>query len=162
MSIESLRAALALPPIAQIGIAVRDVHATTAFYRDTFGIGPFTVYEFHSEKAWYHEQPSVYRTLQGKAMLGNIELEFMQPIEGPSPAREFLEKNGEGLQHLGFLVPDYDDAFGRLVKAGFEPVLRVESFVPTYNGIVKACCFDTCSVGGVMVEIMWKSWLVGA
>jgi len=37
--------------------------------------------------------------------------------------------------------------------------MRAESYVPTYDGTVRACVFDTRSVGGVLFEIIWKSWL---
>jgi dTDP-4-amino-4,6-dideoxygalactose transaminase len=46
-----------------------------------------------------------------------------------------------------------------VLHAGFKPVFRVESYSPQYKGVVRACCFDTLAVGGVMLEIAWKSWL---
>ena len=160
-TVNELRAALALPPITQIGMATRDTRATAQYYQDRLGVGPFTVYDFLADKAWYHEQPSLYRSLQGKAMLGGIELELMQPVEGPSPARDMLAAHGEGIQHLGFHVPDYEAYFSRFLAAGFKPVFRIESYVKTYDGIVRACCFDTDAVGGVTLEIIWRSWTVG-
>ncbi len=152
---------MGLPAVSQVGIVVRDVQKTADFYTGAFGLGPFTIYEFVPDKHWYRERPSPVRLKMGKAMWGFVEMEFIQPLEGPCLHREFLEQQGEGLQHLGFVVDDYDAVYDRMVTAGFEPLMRAESFMPTYNGHLKACYFDTRRVGGVICEIIWRSWLAG-
>jgi len=43
--------------------------------------------------------------------------------------------------------------------AGFQPLLLAEAYVLTYQGTVRACHFDTRAVGGVIFEVLWKSWL---
>jgi hypothetical protein len=43
---------------------------------------------------------------------------------------------------------------------GFQALLLAEAYVPTYKGTVRACHFDTRAVGGVIFEVVWKSWLV--
>ena len=159
---EKLKARLSLPPVSQIGIVVRDMQRAVDYYSSVFGLGPFTVYEFAPEKHCYMEEPSPIKFQLGKAMLGDIELELIQPIEGKSHHKEFLATVGEGLQHLGFNVPNYDEVFEKFVQEGFKPLMRAESYVPTYKGTVRACYFDTRRVGGVLFEIIWKSWLMGA
>ena len=42
---EQVRNELALPPVNQIGVAVRDVSKAADFYSTLFGVGPFNVYE---------------------------------------------------------------------------------------------------------------------
>jgi 4-hydroxyphenylpyruvate dioxygenase-like putative hemolysin len=158
---EKLKARLELPPVSQIGIVVRDIGKAVEYYSTLFGLGPFTVYEFAPEKHWCLEEPSPVRLQMGKTMLGDIEFELIQPLDGNSDHRQFLENRGEGLHHLGFNVPRYDEVFQRFVQEGFQPLMRAESYVPTYKGTVKACYFDTRRVGGVLFEIIWKSWLVG-
>jgi len=37
--------------------------------------------------------------------------------------------------------------------------MRTETFVEIYDGHLRACYFDTSRVGGVICEIIWKSWL---
>ncbi len=44
--------------------------------------------------------------------------------------------------------------------AGITPLMRAEAYVETYQGTVKACHFDTRAVGGVIFEVVWKSWLL--
>ncbi len=50
--------------------------------------------------------------------------------------------------------------FNKLKGAGFKPLVRVESYVEIYKGYVRACCFDTHRIGGIIFEIIWKSWLM--
>lgn len=155
---EKLRGKLELPPVSHIGVVVRDMDKAVDYYSSVFGIEPFTVYEFVPDKHWFMEGLSYLKLLLGKAMWGDIELELIQPREGKSLHKDFLETQGEGLQHLGFFVADYDEMFDRFVKAGFKPLMRAETYVETYKGYLKACYFDTRGVGGVIFEIVWRSW----
>jgi methylmalonyl-CoA/ethylmalonyl-CoA epimerase len=129
------------------------------YYSSVFGLGPFDVFEFKPEKQWFREKPSSFKLKQGKAMWGDIVLELIQPLEGESLHKEFLETQGEGVQHIGFLVPDYEETFDRFVKAGFAPLTRAEMYVEAQKGTLKACYFDTRRVGGVIFEIVWRSWV---
>jgi 4-hydroxyphenylpyruvate dioxygenase-like putative hemolysin len=156
-----LRLNLKLPAPSQIGVVVADMDKAISYYSTTFGLGPFTAYEFIPEKHWFMEEPSYHKSLLGKAMWGNIELELIKPLEGRSLFKDFLETRGEGVQHLGFNTPNYDEMFEQFKKAGFKPLMRAESYVDTYKGFLKACSFDTRATGGIVFEIMWKSWLVG-
>jgi len=151
--------AIQLPRVSQVGVVVRDVRKACEFYRKFFGLGPFTIYEFEPDRHWYMEEPSPLRLMMGKAMWGDVEFELIEPLEGRSLHREFLESNGEGLQHLGFIVADYEGVCGRMVEAGFSPLMRAESYLEQYGGDLKACYFDTRRVGGVICEVIWKSWL---
>ena len=45
-----------------------------------FGLGPLTVYDSTPDKYWFKGKPSHMRLHQGKAMLGGIELELVQPL----------------------------------------------------------------------------------
>ena len=151
-----LRAKLNLPPVSQIGVVVRDMDKAIEFYSSVFGIGPFNVYELVPEKYWYMGEPSHLKVLVALSRWGEIELELVQPIEGKSVHKDFLETHGEGLQHLGFVVTDYDEIFDRFIKAGFAPLLRVETYVAKNKYYLKACYFDTRKVGGVIFEIIGR------
>jgi methylmalonyl-CoA/ethylmalonyl-CoA epimerase len=157
---DKLKVKLGLPPVNQIGVVVKDMNKAIEYYSSLFGIGTFTVYEFVPEKHWFMEEASYLKILMGKAQWGDIEWELLQPIEGKSLHKEFLETNGEGLHHLGFNIRNYDEMFDKFLEAGFKPVMRAESYVETYKGFLKACYFDTRRVGGVLFEIIWKSWLM--
>lgn len=42
--------------------------------------------------------------------LENTKIEIVEPGDEPSPWKTFLEKHGEGVQHLAFKVPDREKA----------------------------------------------------
>ena len=157
--IDELKIKLGLPPVSQIGVVVRDVNKAADYFSSIFGIGPFTVYELVPEKYWFMEELCHQKIRLGKAQWGNIELELIQPLEGESLHKDFLENHGEGLHHLGFNVPNYDEIFEKFIQAGFKPLLRAETYAETYKGYLKVCYFDTQRVGGIFFEIIWKSWL---
>lgn len=156
---ENLREMLNLPPVSQIGVVVRDMERAVDFYSSIFGLGPFVVYDFVPDRHWFRGEASPLTIRMGKAMWGSIEWELLQPLSGESIHQEFLEEHGEGLQHLGFNVRNYEEWFERMETAGFDPLMWTESYVETYQGDLKACYFDTRRVGGVIFEIIWKSWL---
>lgn len=156
--VQRLRSEMGLPPPFQLGVVVRNMERAVDYYSSVFGIGPFRVYDFEPEKHWFDGEPSPLKLRMGKASWGDFELELLEPLEGKSMHREFLDTNGEGIQHLGFRVSDYEAIYDRLVKAGFKAVMRAETNVEAYNGLLKACYFDTRRIGGIVFEIIWRSW----
>ena len=89
--------------INQIGIVVKNLQKTTDNYWTIFGIGPWQIVRM---------EPPILNdvTLRGKtvnatmlaaiAQSGSIQLELIQPLEGPSIWKEFLEEKGGGLHHV--------------------------------------------------------------
>jgi hypothetical protein len=92
-------------------------------------------------------------------MWGNMELELLQPLEGKSPHMDFFRQHGEGLHHLGFFVPNFDELCENFLREGFKPVLESASYVETYKGSIKVRYWDTDKIVGVLFEIIYKSWL---
>ncbi|MEI7447310.1 MAG: VOC family protein [Burkholderiales bacterium] len=92
-------------------MVVRDIDAAQAYY-ESIGIGPWVEYPPLSEYVEL-DVPNRdgfmglrYRVCQ----LPSVQLQLCQPGDAPSPQREFLERHGEGVYHLGFEVPDADAA----------------------------------------------------
>lgn len=94
--------------ITQVAVVVKDLRKTMEAYHKTLGWGPWSVYE--------HKPPVLHdTTLHGKnvaySMLGAevhcdpIDFEILQPLEGPSIYKEFLEQKGEGLHHVSVVSP---------------------------------------------------------
>jgi len=84
--------------ISQVAMVVRDLDASMKMFHDTLGWGPWNVYE--------HVPPKLHHThLRGKdvafSMLGaecevqpGLVFELVQPLDGPSIYKEFLEEHG--------------------------------------------------------------------
>ncbi len=49
---------------------------------------------------------------------GGTALELLEPLSSESPISKFLDKRGEGIHHICFLVDDLDAALERLKRKG--------------------------------------------
>ncbi len=143
------QSALALPPVEQIGIVVKDIERSVAFYQSVFGWGPFRISESTVKGCLYRGKPTDCRLKMAFAKSGSIEIELIQVLEGESIHTEFLREKGEGIQHLRFRVENVDELLKEWAKKGIEPVWH--HTLPE-RGISWAY-MDTGDVGGVMVEL---------
>ncbi len=102
-------------PISQIAIVVRDIKAAMEAYHAALGWGPWNVYEhkppmLHDTEL--HGQPTDYTMLGAETHVGPIVVELLQPVDGPSIYKEWLETKGEGLHHIACMAhtPQESDA----------------------------------------------------
>jgi glyoxalase/bleomycin resistance protein/dioxygenase superfamily protein len=56
-----------------------------------------------------HGKPTSFSLRIAFGALGGVLLELLEPLDDRSPHAEFLASRGEGLHHLAFLVPDFDE-----------------------------------------------------
>ena len=101
------------PEINQICLVVRDVRAAMRNYWDTVGIGPWKLYVMSGPRITertYYGKPADFKFLMALASAGNVQFELIQPLEGQTVYQDFLDQHGEGVQHLGMLVDDLDQA----------------------------------------------------
>jgi methylmalonyl-CoA/ethylmalonyl-CoA epimerase len=143
------RSIVVLPPVEQIGIVVKDLDRSMAFYQSMFGWGPFRVSESTVKGCLYRGRPTDCRLKMAFAKSGSVEIELIQVLEGESIHTEFLSEHGEGIQHLRFRVQNVDEILKEWAKKGIKPVWQ--HTLPE-RGISWAY-MDTSAVGGVMVEL---------
>lgn len=55
---------------------------------------------------------------------GDLVIELLEPTRPDSAVARFLEKRGEGIHHLSFLVPDIEAALAQASAAGLELIDR--------------------------------------
>ena len=82
--------------------------------------------------------------------MGDLTFEVIESLEGETPVKEFLDKKGEGIQHIGFFVDDLDREIAKMTEKGFKVTQSADT--PT----VRWAYFDTDKVGGVSIELMQK------
>lgn len=87
-----------LKRITEIGIAVRDLEASTALLVDLFGVEVGEVVDV-----------PLYDMRFRMLRLGKVDLEVMEPTADKGVIWEFLEQRGQGLHHIAFAVDDLDD-----------------------------------------------------
>lgn len=145
----------AFKTLHHVCVIVRDMDAAVEYY-ESIGIGPW--HDFPSLEPFRHELDAPdaddFMRLRYKyANLANVQLQLCAPPEGNTPQRQFLETQGEGIFHLGFSVPDCDEAEERVRALGPEPKLRGR--LPNRNGFTY---FDTDERGaGVILQVRASS-----
>jgi catechol 2,3-dioxygenase-like lactoylglutathione lyase family enzyme len=114
--------------INTISFAVKDLTQTMESYWRVLGIGPWEVYDWGTPLIYDFEfrgkaaQPAEKMAV---TQLGeNLYLELYQPMGRDSCFWEFLNGCGEGIHHLGFAVPDVDDAIKNMNEQGFTCLQR--------------------------------------
>jgi methylmalonyl-CoA/ethylmalonyl-CoA epimerase len=130
-------------------IVVRDLKKAVEYY-EKIGIGPFKPYAPLREykKLNVKDKDAFYKLKIKVATLGPIELQVCEPGPGESIYRDFLEKKGEGVQHLGFVVNDIEKEESQMKEKGFRVLnsgRRVDGSGFTY--------FDTEASAGVTLLI---------
>ncbi|MBD3237231.1 MAG: methylmalonyl-CoA epimerase [Candidatus Eisenbacteria bacterium] len=125
--------------IDHIGIAVGDVAAALAFYRDALGLELTAEEPVPSQKlVSYHLR------------IGEANLELLSPTAPDSVIARFLEKRGPGIHHIALAVDDVEAEMARLRDAGY----RLLGEKPTPGAGGKQVIFlHPKSTGGVLLEL---------
>lgn len=118
--------------INQVAIVVEDLEQVAADYWNILGIGPWAIYNWEAPLVYdrkYYGKAAWARERIALAQVGKVQLELVQPVEGPSIYRDWLDQHGEGLHHMNFLVDDVDEAERILAEEGF-PSIQSGKFGP--------------------------------
>jgi methylmalonyl-CoA/ethylmalonyl-CoA epimerase len=99
-----------------VGIAVHDLDAALADYKQRYGVEPL------------HREVSEGQGVE-EAMLpvGGSFIQLLMPLSPETTVARFLERNGEGLHHIAFAVADIDAALESLISQGarlIDPVAK--------------------------------------
>jgi glyoxalase/bleomycin resistance protein/dioxygenase superfamily protein len=100
-----------VPNYRQVAIVVRDVEKAMEHWWNLLGVGPWDVRNFTNETVRdFHvdgkrvEEP--FDFICAVTWVGDVELELIQPIEGPNIYWRHLEEHGEGLHHIKDVMSD--------------------------------------------------------
>lgn len=122
-----------------IGIAVSDLPAALAFYRDTLGLVVETSEEVLSQRVRAHFLPA-----------GDAQLELLEATASDSAIARYVDKRGPGLHHIALRVDDIGAALTYLKGRGVR--LIDERPRPGAEGALVAFVHPS-SVHGVLVEL---------
>ena len=114
-----------IPVAHHVGFVARDAEKMARAYERLLGarfdlLDPLPVHNLYDEQA-------TIRVAYGA--FANLVVEIIEPMDGHLPHHDFLEKYGEGIQHIGFQVDDPAAWTGLLAKAG----ARIEWIVDDTN-----------------------------
>src|ERR1700745_344456 len=128
--------------IGHVGIAVPDLDAAIAFYRDTFGV--VSVHEEVNEEQGVRE-----------AMLavgdGSTRIQLLAPLNDASTIAKFIDRNGPGVQQVAYTVDDIEAVSATLRERG----MRLLYDEPRRGTSERRVNFvHPKDAGGVLVELV--------
>lgn len=125
--------------IDHIGIAVKNMDEALAFYRDTLGIASAGTEVIEEQKVKVAFLP-----------LGDTELELLESTAPDGPVAKFIEKRGEGIQHIALRVDSIEAALAELKDKGFTLIDQQ----PRYGaGNARIAFLHPKATGGILLEL---------
>lgn len=93
--------------IDHIGIAVKNLNEAIAFYEGILGMKVTEIEEVPEQKVRVAFLPT-----------GDSEVELLESTSPDGPIARFIEKNGEGVQHIAFRVDNLEEKLEELKSKG--------------------------------------------
>jgi len=125
--------------IDHLGIAVHSIEEAKKLFQDTLGLkfeGSETVVEQKVTTAFFP--------------VGDSEVELLESTAPDGPIAKYLEKRGEGIQHIAFRVENIEEALAELKEKG----IRLIDEKPRLGaGGAKIAFLHPKSTHGVLIEI---------
>ena len=128
-----------------IAVIVKDIDKAVEYYQS---LGIATV---GREVVFPEAKPSIRAKFVD---IGSVPIEFIQPLEGESAYKKFLESKGEGVQHIAFAVDTLDGEADKLVDKGVSIIVKGKA--PAAFGSLSAH-FDTRQVGDFAIQLIQES-----
>ena len=85
--------------IEHIGIAVKDLKESIPYYENVLGLKCYAVEEVPDQKV----KTAFF-------MVGQTKIELLESTDPEGPIGKFLEKRGEGIHHMAFVVDNIEKA----------------------------------------------------
>ena len=128
--------------IDHVGLAVPDMDAAIAFYRDTFGV--VSVHEETNEEQGVRE--AMLQVGDGATMI-----QLLAPLDEQSTIAKFLDRSGPGVQQVAYTVDDIEAVSATLRERG----LRLLYDAPRRGTSDSRVNFiHPKDAGGVLVELV--------
>ncbi len=125
--------------IDHIGIAVKSIKETSELLSNILGL------KVASEEIVEEQKVKV-----AFLPLGDSELELLESTSPEGPIARFIEKKGEGIQHIAFRVNNIEEVLEKLEKEG----VRLIDEKPRYGaGGAKIAFLHPKSTNGILVEL---------
>lgn len=125
--------------VDHIGIAVNSIDECKKLYQDLLGLshaGSETVAEQKVTTAFFP--------------VGDTEVELLESTSPDGPIAKYLEKRGEGVQHIAFRVENIEEALAELKAKG---VKLIDEVPRKGAGGAKIAFLHPKSTYGVLVEL---------
>lgn len=128
--------------IEHIGIAVKSIDESKAFYEQVLGLECYAVEEVKDQKV---------KTAFFK--IGETKIELLEPTSEDSPVASFIAKRGEGIHHIAYAVEDTDAA---LKEAEAKSIRLIDQQSRAGAEGLSIGFLHPKSTGGVLTELCSK------
>jgi catechol 2,3-dioxygenase-like lactoylglutathione lyase family enzyme len=150
-----------------VGIVVHDLEAVAERYRQLLGVPRWHFFEAPLPAVPWNPQLTDARLQVGYGRAGGLTIELLRTIEGESVLSAFERERGEGVQHLGFWVPDMQKVVAEVLRQGAtvtwatlasdgSATVQVTSANPPPIAVAAldrdGLCFVEPGLGGVQIE----------
>lgn len=125
--------------IDHIGIAVKDLAAAIKFYEEMLGLKATGTEVVEEQKVRVAFLPT-----------GDSEVELLESTSPDGPIAKFIEKNGEGIQHIAFRVDNLEERLAELKNKG----IRLIDEKPRYGaGGARIAFLHPKATYGTLIEL---------
>ncbi len=125
--------------IDHIGIAVNSIENGKSFWTDVLGL------DFEGD-----ETVAAQKVTTAFFPVGESEVELLESTAPDGPIARFIEKKGEGIQHIAFRVDNIENALAELKQKG----VRLIDETPRIGaGGAKIAFLHPKATSGVLVEL---------
>lgn len=125
--------------VDHIGVAVKNLEETLKFYTDVLGMDLQGTEVVEQQKVKVAFLP-----------IGDTEMELLESTDKDGPIAKFVEKKGQGVQHIAYRVDDIEKSIEEMKAKG----IRMIDEKPRYGaGGAKIAFLHPKSTHGVLVEL---------
>ncbi len=125
--------------VDHIGVAVSNLEEALKIYTDVLGLTLHGTEVVEEQKVRVAFMP-----------VGDTEIELLESTDPEGPIAKFIEKRGEGIQHIAFRVDDIEEALEQMRQKG----VRLIDEKPRYGaGGARIAFLHPKATGGVLVEL---------
>jgi methylmalonyl-CoA/ethylmalonyl-CoA epimerase len=140
-------------PISQVSLVVSDLQGTMERYYRAFGWKDWKVFDhvppMHHNTELRGEQ--VHYSLRGaEVMVGSLNFELLEPLEGPSLWKEFMAERGEGIASIAVMFDTLEE--GDTVKREFAKLGIDVTMLANIGDHIEYYYLDTQERFGCLIE----------
>ena len=122
-----LKGSIGLKSVWQVAYVVKNIDEALKSFSRVLDMGPWKIWTYGSDtctriEVHGEETRTTWRVAISTASDPYVEL--IEPLEGPSIFREWLELHGEGIHHLGFRVDSLKESLRLMKEKGYSPILE--------------------------------------
>ena len=146
---------LPLKDVAQICILVPDIEKAVEIWWKRFGIGPWHLYTYGKplvKRMTRHGKPCEYKMKIALSYIGKMRIELIEPLEGDTVYKEFIEDHGYGVHHLGVLTDDMKGSLKNAESARIAMIMDGAGYGPDDDG--HYAYLDTEKLIGTTIEFI--------